>query len=203
MTTSRKKTRSTYHHGDLRGALIRAGVKLVAKYGIGGLTMARVAKAAQVAVSAPYRHFDDRNALLAAIAAEGFGRLTAQFETVGDGKNRVQRLALVYVGFALENREHFRVMFEGQLDKSLYPELQAAGDRTFAVLAQAAQTLSGTRNPSRATATVATATVATATIWSVVHGFAVIAIADGFSVFNVALETLLARTVAQVVSSYD
>ena len=62
------KPRKTYHHGDLRAALVRAGIDLVSRYGSRGFTMSQAAKAARVAVSAPYRHYADRDALLAAIA---------------------------------------------------------------------------------------------------------------------------------------
>src|SRR5215212_4914161 len=64
-----------YHHGDLRNALIRAGQELLAQEGIAGLDMRKVARAAGVSHAAPYRHFADKQALLAAIAEDGFYQL--------------------------------------------------------------------------------------------------------------------------------
>jgi len=190
------KPRKTYHHGDLRAALVRAGIDLVSRYGSRGFTMSQAAKAARVAVSAPYRHYADRDALLAAIAEEGFKRLAGRFESVAAGDDRTERLAAAYVGFAVEHPAHFRVMFEGQLDKARYPALKEAGDRAFAVLLDEASALAGSkaRAPERATATAA--------LWSVVHGFAVIAIEGGFGQLEggLPLDELLRRTIRQVVA---
>ena len=185
------KPRTTYHHGDLRAALIRAGISLVARHGIRGFTMAQAAKSAAVAVSAPYRHFEDRDALLAAIAEEGFVRLAARFEKVAEEPDRLARLAAAYVAFAVEHPDHFRVMFEGQLDKARYPDLKAAGDRAFSVLLREAAALAGPTADAAARAT------ATAAMWSVVHGFALIAIDGGFAQLDGGLSVgeLLRRTI--------
>jgi len=192
------KPRPTYHHGDLRAALLRAGIDLVSRYGIRGFTMSQAAKAASVAVSAPYRHYADRDALLAAIAAEGFNRLATRFEAVGPGKDRVGRLAAVYVEFAIEHPSHFRVMFEGQLDKSQYPELKVAGERAFGFLISEAHALAGPDATSTKRATL------TAALWSAVHGFATIAIEDGFSQLEsgLSLQELLRGAMAHVVKAF-
>jgi AcrR family transcriptional regulator len=159
--------------------------------------MAQAAKAASVAVSAPYRHYADRDALLAAIAEEGFNRLAARFEAAGPGDQRPERLASIYVGFAVEHPWHFRAMFEGQLDKVKYPELKAAGDRAFGFLIGEAAALVGPEASAGARA------IATATLWSVVHGFATIAIENGFSQLDggLSLRELLRGTIERVVAS--
>jgi len=191
------KSRTTYHHGDLRAALVRAGIELVTRYGIRGFTMSQAAKAASVAVSAPYRHYADRDALLAAIAEEGFKRLSERFESVAAGKDRLERLAAAYVGFAVEHPAHFRVMFDGQLDKTRYPTLEVAGAHAFGVLLGEAAALAGPK------ASAARSATATALLWSVIHGFAVIAIEEGFSRLEggLSLDELLRRSVKQVAAS--
>src|SRR5271156_4459878 len=113
VTPSRKRP---YHHGDLRPALIEAALSLVEQHGVKGLALSDAAKQAGVSVAAPYRHFKDKEALLAEIAAEGFvmfrDALARAYKT--HPKDRVKRLVemgMAYVDFALEHRSHFKVMW--------------------------------------------------------------------------------------------
>ncbi len=97
---------STYHHGDLRRALLRAAGKILEKEGREALSLRDLARHAGVSHNAPYRHFADRDALLAALAEEGFALLE------GELRGRPWReQATAYVRFALANPERFQLMF--------------------------------------------------------------------------------------------
>lgn len=114
---TRKKTadKPHYHHGDLRRALLDASLALITEEGFGALSLREVARRAGVTHAAPYRHFADKEALLVAVAEEGFRVMTARMkermarETTPDG--RLRACGVAYVLFAMENPSHFRVMF--------------------------------------------------------------------------------------------
>jgi AcrR family transcriptional regulator len=118
----------SYHHGNLRQALLDAGVALIGEVGPKGFTIREVARRAGVSHNAPYRHFEDKDELLAAIAAEGFERLAlAMKEHAASGATAVERLRLCgsgYVDFALRWPQHFLVMF----DLPSVTEKQAGGE---------------------------------------------------------------------------
>lgn len=105
-----------YHHGNLRKALLDAGVALIGELGPKGFTIREVARRAGVSHNAPYRHFRDKDELLEAIALEGFARLTAAMKKrSGGGVTAAERLRLCgcgYVDFALRWPHHFLVMFD-------------------------------------------------------------------------------------------
>src|SRR6266849_10299695 len=96
---------STYHHGDLPAALLRAAGKTLERRGIGALSLREAARRAGVSHNAPYRHFPDRESLLAAIAAEGFAMLGERLKGQAGRKK-----AEAYVRFAIENPQRFRLM---------------------------------------------------------------------------------------------
>jgi AcrR family transcriptional regulator len=162
-----------YHHGDLRAALIAEALRVLADGGgVAALSLRDLARRLGVSHAAPYRHFPDLDALLAAIAEEGFGRLTAALERAAASRpGPVEQLAeagWAYVRFALEHPHYFRVMFSGRLaDAPASPALRAAGRRAFGVLlrciaaGQAAGELAG--GPADEPAAVA---------WAQVHGLA-------------------------------
>src|SRR5689334_1657694 len=94
-----------YHHGDLRNALIQAGLKILAKEGAQALTLREVARRANVSHAAPYRHFASKEALLAAIAEEGFNEFAARLQVVAQNNTSDPRAQLyeatrAYVQFA-------------------------------------------------------------------------------------------------------
>lgn len=121
-----------YHHGDLRNALVQAGLAVLADEGINGLNLRKVARKAGVSEAAPYRHFEDKQALLAAIAQDGFQRLSTELQTAleqtsDDVQSQLLAIARAYVQFGLKNPALMREMFSGlMLTRSAYPDLQAA-----------------------------------------------------------------------------
>jgi len=132
--------KKAYHHGNLRPALLRAAVRLIAQSGPGGFTLREVARRAGVSHNAPYRHFRDKSELLAEVAAQGFeGLRTAMLEAAepeASALEHLRRSGWAYVAFALRRKEHFTVMFETPLEKSEHPRLAEAAGRAFQTLVQ-------------------------------------------------------------------
>jgi AcrR family transcriptional regulator len=159
-----------YHHGDLHAALIRAALLLVEENGVKGFALSDAARLAGVSVAAPYRHFKDKEALLAEIAGEGFvlfrDALARAAQTHSTNKvARLVEMGVAYVDFALEHRSHFKVMWEGGFSKEKYPELGQTAYAAYLLLEKAAMELLPGSQPRRQQALVATA-------WSLVHGYA-------------------------------
>jgi AcrR family transcriptional regulator len=112
----------TYHHGDLKNALIRAGVEILSKEGVEGLSLRKVAKRAGVSHNAPYSHFPDKQSLIAAISTEGFKQLYEVLDTAissypDDPRRQLEESAWYYVQFAMNDRDTFKIMFSGVLEK--------------------------------------------------------------------------------------
>ena len=138
-------TRPTYHHGDLRNSLIQAALTLVAERGVDGFSLREAARTVGVSPSACYRHFADREELLAAVAHEGLDTLAEEMRTAAAPYTEAERrstpsaasgpTASAYLHFALEHPAHFRVMHA--LPKSEQSR-ELMLPRTPAVLAQAA-----------------------------------------------------------------
>lgn len=108
-----------YHHGHLQEALLEAALQVIAERGANDFTLREVARRAGVSHNAPYRHFADKDELLAAVAKQGFAELNAAMLEAGRReKTPLRRLTgagLAYVGFALRRPEHFTVMFEAAI----------------------------------------------------------------------------------------
>jgi AcrR family transcriptional regulator len=132
------KTPRSYHHGDLKRALLEASLGLIREIGPGAFTLREVARRAGVSHNAPYRHFRDKEELLAAVAAEGFDRLTeSMVKAAQSGSSALDQLRLSgrgYVQFALSYPQHFSVMFDAPRRFDLYPQTRAAGERAFGTL---------------------------------------------------------------------
>ena len=131
--------RETYHHGSLREELISACLALIEAEGIAAVSLRRVARQAGVSPGAPYHHFADRAALLAAISTQGFTLLTARLEDArASAKEPAAALGALlgaYVGFAREQPAYFTLMFRPELSKpEKHPEAQAAGESALGVL---------------------------------------------------------------------
>jgi AcrR family transcriptional regulator len=135
-----------YHHGNLKEALIDAALELIAQKGPAGFTFAEAARWAGVSPAAPYRHFRDREELLADVARRGF----EQFETVltrawdagrPDAFTAFDRLGKAYLHFARSEPAYYSAMFEAGIPPETNPQLREAGERAFAVLRAAAERL--------------------------------------------------------------
>jgi AcrR family transcriptional regulator len=158
-------TSKSYHHGDLRPALIQAALELLREGGTEALSLRAVTRRAGVSAMAPYRHFPEKEALLASVAAHGFNRLRATLSTAdsnaADAREALAAQGVAYVRFACEDPALFRLMF-GAAQPRNYPELGAAGDAAYGVLA--GRVASFCREAERADVAL--------TCWSVVHGLA-------------------------------
>jgi AcrR family transcriptional regulator len=171
--------RTSYHHGDLKNALIDAGIAILAAEGVAGLSLRKVAKQAGVSHSAPYAHFADKQSLIAAISTEGFRQLyTRVKEEAGrypdEPRTQMIEIAWAYLQFALDDPDRFKVMFSGVLEKEKnYPDFVEQTQKNFQLVktvAEANQACGNLRSgPSDLIALSA---------WGIIHGF-VMLLLDG------------------------
>jgi AcrR family transcriptional regulator len=135
-----------YHHGNLKEALVRAALELIAKKGPSGFTFAEAARWAGVSPAAPYRHFRDRDELISDVARRGFEEFEIALTRAWDlgrpdPSSAFERLGKAYLTFARTEPAYYSAMFEAGIPLDLNPDLRAAGDRAFAVLRTAAEAL--------------------------------------------------------------
>lgn len=166
-----------YHHGSLRSALIDAAVALLDEHGPNGFTLVQAARLAGVSVAAPYRHFESKEALLAAVAEQGFQQLRTTLETVraedhNDPLDRLIALGVSYVEFGRTHPQVFKLMFSVRDRLSTSEAGRAALATLAAVLAEIDET-------GGLTTDLSTATRAT---WASAHGLAILHI-DGMATF--------------------
>jgi AcrR family transcriptional regulator len=165
-------TRTKYHHGALREALMSATLELIETEGIGAVSLRRVARAAGVSPGAPYHHFTDRAALLTALADEGFhllaAALTDAHAAAATTNGALAAILTAYVHFGQRNPAHFGLMFRPELTKShKSPQGQEAGEEAFAVLDRTvAECLAA------GTVKAVDKDVLAITLWSLAHGLA-------------------------------
>ncbi|HEY2541313.1 MAG TPA: TetR/AcrR family transcriptional regulator [Stellaceae bacterium] len=138
--------RRSYHHGNLREALIEAALELIAKKGPAGFTFADAARWAGVSSAAPYRHFRDREELIADVARRGFELFADRLEHAwDDGRpnpfTAFENVGRAYLAFARDEPAYYSAMFEAGLSFDDDPALRQASDRSFAVLRQASDAL--------------------------------------------------------------
>ena len=161
-----------YHHGNLRRALLDAALAAIADHGgTAGVTIREAARRAGVSHNAPYRHFKDRDAMLSALAEEGFAELgrdlRAARERAKDPEARFLATGLAYLRFARTRAGHLTVMFGPERARSRSPDLQRAADATFQVLKHLALDAGITD--------VVEARRFGGLVWSFLHGLAVLA----------------------------
>ena len=141
-TLSTPSEQRSYHHGDLRQALVRSALEILSEAGVSGLSLRAAARRAKVSAMAPYRHFADKEALLAAVAEYGFqqlgARLTAATAMAPDPRAGLAALGVAYVVFARDEPSLFKLMFGPTIEKkSAHPALDEAGCACFNALRQA------------------------------------------------------------------
>lgn len=192
-----------YHHGDLKNALIEAGIKILSREGVGGLTLRKVASQAGVSHSAPYAHFADKQSLIAAISTEGFRRLYVQLDAAvlahkRNPKRQLTEGARAYIQFALDNTDTFKIMFSGALEKEKdYPSFVEISHKTFERVVDIVRACqdAGILRP-------APPEIMAVTVWGQLHGIASLVlegqvshtVLDRFSVWDIlsfALEQVL------------
>jgi AcrR family transcriptional regulator len=164
--------KKTYHHGDLKNALIKAGVEILAKDGVSGLSLRKVASKAGVSHSAPYSHFVDKQALIAAISTEGFRQLYKQANAVAEEyktkpSKQLVEVGWAYVQFALDDRDRFKVMFSGILEKEKeYPEFVAESQRNFELVKMIVEA-----NQAAGVLRSGPSDLVALSAWGIIHGF--------------------------------
>ena len=146
--------RRGYHHGNLRETLIRAALELIAQKGPAGFTFADAARWAGVSPAAPYRHFRDRDALLADVARRGFELFEAALahawdEGRPDAYRAFENVGRAYLSFARNEPAHYSAMFEAGISLDADPALQQAANRAFEVLRRASETLAALVPPEK------------------------------------------------------
>jgi AcrR family transcriptional regulator len=169
--------KNTYHHGNLRQCLLDAAIELIKEEGINELSLRQVAKRVGVSHNAPYRHFEDKDALLAAVAVQGFQSLQIAMEAVQQNRplnsaQRLEAIGIAYVQFALAHPFYYRLMFgDYRCHLSQDPTLAEAAQQSFMVLVNTIRE-GQVAGLFRSADPVAMARVA----WSLVHGQAMLAL---------------------------
>jgi AcrR family transcriptional regulator len=160
-----------YHHGDLARALVNAAGSVLETRGMGAVTLRGAARAAGVSVGAPYRHFADKQALLAAVSARGFEALAAAMRARAHSARApeaaLERGALAWVRFASEHPAVYQLMFSAPRDGPADEGLADAAQAAVGVLAEAA----ASRDQGEVGAAPEAAAIARA-VAALVHGFA-------------------------------
>ncbi len=194
------KSEPQYHHGDLAVALVDAGLQLLKEKGVEGVGLRAVASAAGVSHSAPYRHFKNKTALLAAIALRGFGQLTKAIEEVmgrwpDDPKQQLIESGRSYVKLAIRNPEMTQLMFGGLLKpESLSEDYCDQSQKSFQALLQVLE--NGCQlNLYKSAESVQRALA----VWSMVHGLAMLASAGQLG--SDMTEQVLVESVTEYISS--
>lgn len=193
----RREQRDTYHHGDLKRALTEAALELVREKGPKGFTLREVARRAGVSAAAPYRHFTDKAALLAAVATQGFIQLHETVSEAGAGEADLRRRAIelgrAYVRWAVSHPDYYQAMFGAGTDRRVHPDLLSAASRSFDDLLDAVrQCQAANILPAGDPCTIAGPT------WSVLHGIASLTIGHNLAYVGIREdpEALAERTLA-------
>jgi len=174
-----RQARGGYHHGDLRNALIGATLELIPEVGVRELSLRAVARRAGVSHGASYRHFQDKESLLAAVAEQGYNELALALHTAAQSSPqeplaKLQAAGVAYVEFGIRHRQHLQVMFGGAIaDFDAHPTLKLAAQNAHHELkAVVAEILRG------GTTVGFDQEVIGAAAWSIVHGLTVL-LAEG------------------------
>ncbi len=172
----------TYHHGDLRNALLDAVGAIIDEKGVGAVSLREAARRAGVSHSAPGHHFGDKLGLLTAFAERGFELFGSGMQTAldeaGQGRPGFDAIGIEYLRFALEHRAYFEVMFRAELHDSTDPELHETSHGAFGVLMRAVDDmdLSAYENPDPLHLAIGA--------WATVHGLATLWLDGAISQFT-------------------
>ncbi len=187
----KKKARS-YHHGDLKTAMIEAALQLVRKKGPRGFTLNEASRTAGVSVSAPYNHFKDKDALLIEIVLLGNRTLEAELQAAADSveppREKLLAVYLAYIFFAEHHSDLFAVMFQSGIDKTPYPEVQASTLKAFEVAAKLAAQVERSQ---------ASADQLALAIWSMAHGFAMLSVEGAIAGVGIPEASISAEALAR------
>ncbi len=193
MATRRVKKRVTYHHGDLRRAMVDAALAVIGSEGGNPeqITLREISRRVGVNHRAAYRHFEDKTAVLAAVAEEGYRALLTEIDRTleplrrATAEKRLRALASSYVAFAIDHPSHYRIMFGRRLNEDgRFPVLEELIDRAYEVLA--AEMRAGQERNELAEAPVREAVFG---FWALVHGFSTLTLVRRIKVKRALLET--------------
>jgi AcrR family transcriptional regulator len=162
----------SYHHGDLKNALIQAGIEILAREGVSGLSLRKVARQAGVSHAAPYAHFADKQALIAAISTEGHKKIFTRIASILEQYPnqplwQLVETAWAYAGFGFEEPAHFKITFSGVIEKERdYPALVEMTEKNFEMLRKivASCQSEGILDPGKPD-------LIAVGVWGLVHGF--------------------------------
>ena len=176
-TGIRKKGEGAYHHGDLKTSLKKAALRLVREKGPRGFSINEASRLAGVTAGAPYRHFADKEALLADVARDGYELMADEIRIaiskVSSLRNKIVESGMAYIRFAIGHPDYFTVMFQAGLDKSYYPELAQTAREAFAIILELSTQLEKTPELGLQRASAA---------WGLVHGLATLEAEGGLLV---------------------
>jgi AcrR family transcriptional regulator len=189
----------------LKNALIQAGIEILSKEGVGGLSLRKVAKKAGVSHSAPYAHFPDKQSLIAAISTEGFNQLYAELDAAISPHTKNPKRQLVegtraYVQFALTHTDTFKIMFSGALEKEKeYPAFVEISRKTFGLVVELVRACQVARVLKSGSPEILAVSV-----WGQVHGIVALALEGQIShtvLERYALQEVVAFSIDQLVLS--
>jgi AcrR family transcriptional regulator len=191
--TGEDRTRS-YHHGNLKTSLIEAGLAALTHTEADELSLRQLAKDVGVSANAAYRHFEDKDALLIAMAAEGFRRFTLSQEEavakVPQAEDRLKASGRAYVAFAQAHPALYRLMFQRLSCAATHPDLAMTAIDGMTVLLEATSSLLG------APAHDERVRVAAAACWSLVHGLSGLSQGGQLAVFGLPIDALIDRVLS-------
>jgi AcrR family transcriptional regulator len=174
--------KNSYHHGDLKNALIQAGIEILSQEGVNALSLRKVARKAGVSHAAPYAHFADKQALVAAISTEGYKEI---YENVynavqrhqGEPLRQLVEAAWAYVEFALTDPDHFKITLSGVVEKEKdYPAFVEVAQKSFRLVVELVEAgqRAGILNEGPPD-------LVAVSVWALVHGFAMLILEDQIS----------------------
>lgn len=195
-------SRPTYHHGDLREALLQAAKALIAEAGIENLSLRKLAERAGVSRTAPYHHFSDKNDLLCAIAAQGFRRRHAETVVMFEdraltARQKFEQYIFGYVRFAANNPEQYELMFGRSIWKQK-KSTQELRDVAYPCFQHQVEMVSSWQNCGLLSGQSALRT--SQVIWGAVHGIAKLFI-DGIYTDAAQIEQVSQRAVEMFVEN--